>query len=142
MICLAGLLIAAAANSPAAGSQNRVQVQVLRGRIEAATAQAPQAAAAETGLFVTEDGLRQTVTGDEYTMGQLHDRRLAGRLWELHGTPGPGGRFVVDKLFTIKDRQRFRVTYFCVVYNIRTHAPGRCMCCQDETELEEAPEKP
>ena len=137
MICLAGVLIAAAANSPAAA---QIQVQVLRGRIEAAAAQAPQPA--ETGLFVTEGGLRHTVTGDEYTMGQLHDRRLAGRLWELHGTPGPGGRFVVDKLFTIKDRQRFRVTYFCVVCNIRTHAPGRCMCCQDETELEELPEKP
>jgi len=33
------------------------------------------------------------------------------------------------------------VTYYCDVCHIYTHEPGKCMCCQDETVLQEYLEK-
>jgi hypothetical protein len=72
-------------------------------------------------------------------MGQLRDPRLDGRLWELQGERRPGGPFEIQKLFTIKDGKRYTVKYFCNVCNIYTYEPGLCMCCQDETALQEIP---
>ena len=91
--------------------------------------------------FVTEDGDKHSVSGDEFSTGQLFDPRLAGRLWELEGTRDAGGGLRIHKLFTVKDGKRFRVTYYCVICNIYQHEPGRCMCCQEGTELQEIPEK-
>ena len=85
-------------------------------------------------------GKKVTLTGDIFSQGQLRDQRLAGRTWEFEGNYLPGGEFEIQRLFTIKDGKRFKVTYWCEVCAIRTHEPGRCMCCQDETELQEIPE--
>ncbi len=111
----------------------------LRGRPESTLSSPPPTH--EPFGFVAEDGSRHRVSGDEFSVGQLFDPRLAGRLWELEGTYKPGGTLRIHRLFTVKDGKRFRVAYYCVICNIYQHEPGRCMCCQDETELQEIPEE-
>lgn len=90
-------------------------------------------------VFVTNEGKEYSLSGDSVTEAQLRDPQLAGRQWELQGTVQPDGHFEVRRLFTLKDGKRHRVTYYCEVCHIRTHEPGRCMCCQDDTELQEIP---
>ena len=90
-------------------------------------------------LFVTEDGQKLTLVGDEYATSQLADPRLKGRHWELQGRRKSEGVFEVLRLFTIKAGKLYRVTYFCIICNIRSHLAGDCMCCQEETEVQELP---
>jgi hypothetical protein len=125
-------LIAPAAYLSAASDAHK-----LRGRL-APAAEQPQG---DSLGFVTLDGQKQTVPGDIFSLGQLRDPRLAGRVWELEGIPAPNAPFEIQKLFTIKDDKRYVVTYYCDVCHIYTHEPGKCMCCQDETVLQEHLEK-
>jgi hypothetical protein len=129
-------LIAPAACLSAASVAN---VHRLRGRLAPAEDQPfPQG---DSIVFVTLDGQQHTVTGDLFSLGQLRDARLAGRVWELEGIPAPNAPFEIQKLFTIKDDKRHVVTYYCDVCHIYTHEPGKCMCCQEETVLQEHLEK-
>ncbi len=70
----------------------------------------------------------------------FRDPLLAGRLWELRGHVHEDDHFVIERMFTVKDGQLYRVTYYCEICHITTHEPGRCMCCQEETELREIPD--
>ena len=90
-------------------------------------------------IFLTDDGQRLTLSGDEYSTSQLLDKRLKDRHWELRGVAKADSAFDVLRLFTIKDGELFRVTYFCAICNIRSYNAGPCMCCQEETELQELP---
>jgi hypothetical protein len=110
---------------------------VIRGRLEGSPEQLE--GSDRLLLFVTDDGQKFTLAGDEYSTSQLADPRLKGRHWELRGARKPDGVFEVLRLFTIKAGKTFRVTYFCVICNIRSHHAGDCMCCQEETELQELP---
>ena len=113
-------------------------IELLRGRVETVGDGDPPK---DTPLmFVTSDGKRVTVAGDRFSNGQLLDPRLAEREWELEGKFHPDGHFEILKLFTISQGKRNRVTYWCEICYIRSHEPGRCMCCQAETELQEIPE--
>ena len=67
----------------------------------------------------------------------MRDPQLAKRLWELRGQHQDGGRFAVQKIFTVKDGELHRVTYYCEICHITTHEPGPCMCCQGDTDLRE-----
>lgn len=67
----------------------------------------------------------------------MRDPQLAKRLWELRGHHQDGGRFAVEKIFTVKDGELHRVTYYCEICHITTHEPGPCMCCQGDTDLRE-----
>lgn len=69
----------------------------------------------------------------------MRDPQLAKRLWELRGHYQGGGRFAVEKIFTVKDGELHRVTYYCEICHITTHEPGPCMCCQGDTDLRELP---
>ncbi|MDE0260926.1 MAG: hypothetical protein OXJ37_00790 [Bryobacterales bacterium] len=69
----------------------------------------------------------------------MRDPQLAKRLWELRGQRQDGGRFAVEKIFTVKDGELHRVTYYCEICHITTHEPGLCMCCQGDTDLRELP---
>ena len=111
---------------------------VLRGRIETAAGRAPAEDAAL--VLVGPAGKKTTLFGDLFSEGQLRDPRLAGREWEFEGSVAADGRFDIRKLFTVKQGRRHRVTYYCEICHIYTHEPGRCMCCQEETELREIPE--
>jgi hypothetical protein len=129
--CLA--LVLAVSALPA--SENEV---ALRGHLDRQSVQA-SASVDQPLKFAASDGRTYEVAGDSVSNAQLRDPQLIDREWELVGTPGPEGRFRIAKLYTIKDGKRYRVTYYCEICNIVTHEPGRCMCCQGPTELQEVP---
>lgn len=120
---------------PSFASERRA---VVRGHLDPASLKSSLAPDAPL-TFVTNDGKRYQVAGDTMSNAQLRDPQLLEREWEFEGALRPDGRFEIIKLFTIKDGQRFRVTYYCEICNIVTHEPGDCMCCQGPTELREIP---
>lgn len=124
---LASLPLADAASAaPAAAS--------IRGRIAPAAEDRPL-------QLVTAGGRAFDLIVDESLQRTMRDPQLAERTWEALGRETADGRFEVDRAFTVKNGRRHRVTYYCEICHITTHEPGRCMCCQEETELREIPEK-
>jgi hypothetical protein len=105
--------------------------QVLRGRLHQEPGKPP--------VIQTADQKRYTVSGDEFTRAQMADSRLNGREMELDGHFTGPDSFEAARLFTVKNGKRYEITYWCDVCSIRTHMPGRCMCCQGPTELQELP---
>lgn len=88
-----------------------------------------------------ESGKKVALTGDEPTQAVLRDKRLAGMRLEALGHYAAPDRFEVDPihtraLFVHKDGKRMQVTYWCDVCYIRTFSPGKCWCCQKETDLD------
>jgi hypothetical protein len=74
-----------------------------------------------------------------YLLHTLEDKRLAGREVRVEGEPKPDGSFEAWKFFTVRDGKLYRVRYYCQVCNIEALEPGRCVCCQRPTELQEIP---
>ena len=74
-----------------------------------------------------------------YVLHTLQDNRLGGREIQVQGTLGRGGTFEVSKFFTVRDGKLYRVRYYCETCNIVALEPGRCVCCQQPTELQEIP---
>ena len=122
-IIFAALLLAAAPPPAAAGASIRGQ---LAPTVEGQPLQ-----------LVTAAGRAVDLAADELLERTMRDPQLAGRTWEALGREAADGRFAVDLAFTIKDGRRYRVTYYCEICHITTYEPGRCMCCQENTELRE-----
>ena len=104
--------------------------EVLRGRLESPAEGEPLrllALDSESVELALDEGLERT----------MRDPQLLARTWEVRGVRGVDGRFEVEKIFTVKDGELHRVTYYCVICHITTHEPGRCMCCQGDTDLRE-----
>ena len=105
----------------------------LRGQLEAPEDGQPLRLRTASGqsveLILDESGLEAV----------LRDPRLATRDWEMRGSATDDGRFSVERIFTVKDGQLHRVTYYCEICHITTHEPGPCMCCQGVTDLREIP---
>ncbi len=82
------------------------------------------------------------VEGEPETLAVLNDKRLAGFDIEVLGHYDPPGRFTVGPFYTStsiivhKDGKRYSVSYWCPVCSIRAYTPGRCVCCQQETNLD------
>ena len=79
--------------------------------------------------------------GDELTMGVLADDRLNNADLEAIGQTIESGRFKIEpihtrSLFVHQGGKRLMVTYWCDVCYIRTYTPGKCWCCQKDTELD------
>jgi hypothetical protein len=79
--------------------------------------------------------------GDKQTTLVLGDRRLDGKEFEIVGEALPGGGLRVDPIHTkalkvLEGGKALLVTYWCEVCSIRTYAPGPCMCCQADTDLD------
>ncbi len=79
--------------------------------------------------------------GDDDTKGVLNDGRLDGADFEVLGHSIDRAHFAVDKihtrsLFVWKGGKRMMVTYWCDVCYIRTYTPGKCWCCQKDTDLD------
>lgn len=86
-------------------------------------------------------GKRVTLDGDADTLAVLGDKRLLPYELEVNGHYSAPGRFTIDPSYTknlwaLKDGKRLMVTYWCDICSIRTYTPGKCMCCQKETELD------
>lgn len=78
---------------------------------------------------------------DEPIAGVLRDSRLAGAELEVVGHFTAPDRFLVDPVhtrpvFVHKGGKRLYVTYWCELCAIRTYTPGKCWCCQEDTELD------
>jgi len=86
-------------------------------------------------------GKAAVVEGDDATNAVLRDARLAVREMELIGEFRGDSVFAVgpihtQSMFVLRDGKRFTISYWCDLCAIRTYTPGRCMCCQQETELD------
>ncbi len=91
-------------------------------------------------LRAGDKGLVQ-LTGDGPTLALLNDGRLRGETLEVLGEFESNGWFRVGpihskSLWVTREGRRFSVSYWCAVCSIRTYSPGKCWCCQEETELE------
>lgn len=85
-----------------------------------------------------------SLTGDAPTMGVLRDERLAGTEFEVVGERAASGPVRIRpihtrSLFAYRDGRRLMVTYWCDICTIRTYTPGKCACCQEETQLDLRP---
>ncbi len=109
-----------------------LSAEVLRGRLE-------PPAEGESLRLITPGGESVELVLDEGLERTMRDPQLAARTWEVRGVRGSDGRIAVEKIFTVKDGELHRVTYYCVICHITTHEPGRCMCCQGDTDLHEIP---
>jgi len=69
----------------------------------------------------------------------LKDKRLANREIRVEGEWAPDGSLKIIHFYTVKHGRLYRVRYFCEVCNIEALEPGKCVCCQQPTELQEIP---
>ena len=80
--------------------------------------------------------------GEPETLAVLNDARLAGLDVELVGRYDVQRSFRVGPFYTStsiivhKDGKRYSVTYWCPICSIRAYTPGKCVCCQQETNLD------
>jgi len=83
-----------------------------------------------------------SLAGEPETMAVLGDHRLAGADLELHGEFKNPALFAVGPFYTSKsvlvhkNGKKYTISYWCPVCSIRTYTPGKCMCCQQETQLD------
>jgi hypothetical protein len=109
------------------------QSSTLRGRLRQPKGQAPYL---ETG-----PGKRVQLLGDDPTVKVLEDERFKDADFEVAGTSISPDRFEINhihipSLFFYKDGKRLQVSYWCDVCYIRTSSPGKCWCCQKQTDLD------
>lgn len=86
-------------------------------------------------------GREIALEGDTETSAVLRDSRLLGLELEAVGEWADSGRFRVEPvhergLFVVQNGKPLVITYWCEVCSIRTYSPGKCMCCQEETQLD------
>lgn len=80
--------------------------------------------------------------GDQETVGVLNDKRIRGAELEVTGHLTAPDEFRIDPytskgaMFLHKSGKKYTISYWCPVCSIRTYTPGRCMCCQQETNLD------
>jgi hypothetical protein len=103
----------------------------LRGKIIIAKGRPP---------FLQTGGKEITLRGaEEFLAKTLEDGRISGKQLELKGKFLADGSFEVSDIFTVHPDGLYKVIYFCNVCHITAFSPGRCVCCQRPTELEEVP---
>jgi hypothetical protein len=76
---------------------------------------------------------------NKYIFATLEDKRLRDDEVRLKGEMRADGNFQVDDLYTIHHGELYRIQYYCETCNIVGLGPGRCVCCQQPTELQEIP---
>lgn len=95
----------------------------------------------QPAVFLTTEGRRIHLAGDAATEGVIKDARVVGKEFEIIGTFKSPGEFEVGpihtrSMFVLNNGKRLFVTYWCEVCSIRTYTPGKCWCCQENTELD------
>lgn len=91
--------------------------------------------------LLVDGGKKVELTGDNDTLAVLADQRLKGAEMEILGHFDATGKFQVDPIHTKAMRvhrhgSKLLISYWCDVCSIRTYTPGKCVCCQQETELD------
>lgn len=89
----------------------------------------------------TSDGKLITLESDISTLAVLRDPRVIREQFEAVGEWKSPDRFLIDPihkkaLFIRRNGELLVITYWCEVCAIRTYAPGRCQCCQEDTALD------
>jgi len=139
-------------------AEGRLDIWLVTGTLAAMFVGAPRlitAQAAEKPLETIQGIMLQALEGkpalkargkelplsarSSYLLHALEDKRLAGREVRVEGEPKPDGSFEAWKFFTVRDGKLYRVRYYCQICNIEALEPGRCVCCQRPTELQEIP---
>ena len=98
-------------------------------------------------LVQTSSGPTLRVNGKDFRLSAarpwylhtLEDNRLANREIRVEGEWAPDGSLKVTHFYTVKNGKLYRVRYYCEVCNIAALEPGKCVCCQHPTELQEIP---
>jgi hypothetical protein len=85
------------------------------------------------------DKTYQLTSSTSYVLHTLQDNRLNGREIKVEATQVNGNTLNVSKFFGVRDGKLYRVRYYCETCNIVALEPGRCVCCQQPTELQEVP---
>ncbi|MBS1875881.1 MAG: hypothetical protein JSU00_21885 [Acidobacteria bacterium] len=106
---------------------------IVRGKLRQTAGQAP--------AIETAAGKRVALSGDEPTMKVANDPRLKDADFEVKGRLEPDGHLEINhihipSLFVYRDGKRLQVSYWCDVCYIRTSSPGKCWCCQKQTDLD------
>ena len=98
--------------------------------------------AGPTPYLETSDHKRIELDGDTPTRKVLHDPRVNGFDVEAHGHFTAADKFQIDPQHTRPllvhdhDGKLKMITYWCDVCYIRAYAPGPCVCCQKDTDLD------
>ena len=92
-------------------------------------------------VIETTDHKRIELEGDAPTMKVLNDARLRDTDFEVDGHRVGDGHFQINgiylpSLFVYRNGKRLQVSYWCDVCYIRTSSPGKCWCCQKDTDLD------
>jgi hypothetical protein len=95
----------------------------------------------EATVVETAEHQRIVLDGDQPTRKVLHDPRVNGFEVEARGHFTAPGQFLVDPQHTralvVRENGKPKmITYWCDVCYIRAYAPGPCVCCQKDTDLE------
>ncbi len=95
---------------------------------------------AGTGPVLATSSKRIPLAGRyHYIFKTLEDKRLRNDEVRLKGKMRADGNFQVNNIYTIHHGELYRVRYYCETCNIVALGPGRCVCCQQPTELQEVP---
>ena len=131
LAALLGACVALAVPSGTRPAQANPALTALEGKLLSVAGHGP--------VLRTHDKNIPLAATSSYLLHTLEDQRLANREVRLEGTMKADGHFEVAHLFTIRDSKLYRVRYYCNVCNIAALEPGRCVCCQRPTELQEIP---
>jgi hypothetical protein len=109
------------------------QGEILRGKLVVQSGETPR--------LETTEHKRFALDGDTPTRKVLHDPRVNGLEVEAHGHFTSADQFLVDPQHTRAlvvrvDGKAKMITYWCDVCYIRAYAPGPCVCCQKDTDLD------
>ncbi len=130
--CVCGLLLALMAFAPPSQAAQSKPLPSREGKLIDLPGKGP--------VLKTPDNKVQPLSATTpYLFHTLQDKRLAGREVRVEGRPQADGTFQVEWLYTIRDGKLYRVRYYCKTCNIVALEPGRCVCCQQPTELQEIP---
>ena len=112
---------------------DKVTSETVRGKLVVRAGQTPMVETSEHKLI--------QLYGDQPTRKVLHDPRVSGFDVEAHGHFTAADKFQIDPQHThsllVHDQGKLKmITYWCDVCSIRAYAPGPCVCCQKDTEVD------
>ena len=125
LACWLAMALALAAATP--------KTETLRGKLVVRSGEAP--------VLETAEHRRIILDGDQPTRKVLHDPRVDGFEVEATGHFTAADKFLVDgqhtRALVVREGGKPKmITYWCDVCYIRAYAPGPCVCCQKDTDLE------